>query len=379
MPADHSKFFSPSSGARLLTCPGSAKACEGIPEQLSLFASEGTDAHELAEIRLKESHHIPVEGKVEDLTWYSQEMEDYIQGYVNYVNEKFEEAKKSTSDPVLLIEQKVSAERYHESLYGTTDVSLISDKTLTIIDLKYGKGVKVDASNNVQEMIYAICCLETFGNLYDIEDVNLCIYQPRLNSVSEWSISVKELYHWADTVLMPGIQKISDGSEEFHPSKHCVFCKAKPLCKALRDMNLELAKHEFRPPFLMDDDEIEEVLDKADDFSSWIKSVQEFALAEAIHGKKYKNWKLVEGRATRKYTDEEKVASVVKEAGYSPYEEKLLSITEMTAMLGKNRFSELLGNLVMKPKGKLTLATRDDKRPEVTSAEADFMDNEDNR
>lgn len=165
MPADHSNFFSPSSGARLLTCPGSAKASEGIPEQISLFANEGTDAHELAEIRLKERFGIKCDSKVEDLTWYSQEMEDYIEGYVNYVFEKFQEAKESAPDPVLLIEQKVSAERYHESLYGTTDVSLISDKTLTIVDLKYGKGVRVDSKENVQEMIYAICCLETFGNL----------------------------------------------------------------------------------------------------------------------------------------------------------------------------------------------------------------------
>ena len=150
MPSEHSKFFSPSSGARLLTCPGSAKASEGIPEQISLFANEGTDAHELAEIRLKESHGFKPDGKVEDLTWYSAEMEEYIQGYVNYVNEKYQEAKKSCSDPVLLIEQKVSAERYHESLYGTTDVSLIADKVLTIIDLKYGKGVKVDAKQNVK-------------------------------------------------------------------------------------------------------------------------------------------------------------------------------------------------------------------------------------
>ena len=377
MPSDHSKFFSPSSGARLLTCPGSAKASEGIPEQISLFANEGTDAHELAEIRLKESHGLKADGKVEDLVWYSPEMEEYIQGYVNYVNEKYQEAKESCSDPVLLIEQKVSAERYHESLYGTTDVSLIADKVLTIVDLKYGKGVMVDARENVQEMIYAICCLETFGNLYDIDEVRLCIYQPRLNSVSEWSVTVKDLYKWADEVLMPGIEKIKNGSEEFHPSKHCVFCKAKPLCKALRDMNLELSKHEFRPPFLMDDDEIEEVLDKADDFTSWIKSVQEFALEDAIHGKKYKNWKLVEGRSSRKYSDEEKVAATVKEAGFNPYEEKLLGITDMTSMLGKKRFNDLLGNMIVKNRGKLTLATRDDKRPEVTSAEADFM-NEDN-
>lgn len=182
-------------------------------------------------------------------------------------------------------------------------VSLIVDKVLTIIDLKYGKGVKVEAKENVQDMIYAICCLQTFGNLYDIDKVRLYICKPILNSVSEWSISKKDLYKWADEVLMPGIEKIKNGSKEVYPSKHYVFCKTKPLRKALRDTNLELSKHVFRPPFLMDDDEIEEVLDKADGFTNCIKSVQEFALENAIHGKKYNNWKLVEGRSSRKYLD----------------------------------------------------------------------------
>ena len=129
------------------------------------------------------------------------------------------------------------------------------------MDLKYGKGVKGGCKKKCTRDDIWICCLETFGNLYDIDEVRLCIYQPRLSSESEWNITVKDLYKWADEVLMPGIEKIKNGSEEFHTSKHCVFCKAKPLCKALKDMNLELSKHEFRHPFLMDDDEIEEVLD----------------------------------------------------------------------------------------------------------------------
>ena len=226
-------------------------------------------------------------------------------------------------------------------------------------------------------MTYAVCCLETFGDLYDFEEVTLCIYQPRLNSVSEWTISVKELNDWVENVLKVGVKAIRDGDVTFHPGKHCQFCKAKPFCKALRDANLELAKHEFRPAFLMSDDEVEEVLSKADEFVNWINSVKEYALNEAIHGKQYKNYKLVEGRATRKYQDEESVARIVSEAGYDPYEKKLLSITDMQALLGKSTFNELLGHLIVKPKGKLTLTTRDDKRPEVTSAEADFKDLDD--
>ena len=374
---EHSKLFSPSASARLLTCPGSAKASEGIPDQESLFAAEGHDAHALAEIRLCERLGLQTNEKIEDLTFYNQEMEDYISDYVSYVLEKVASIKKDCPDATILIEQKVAAVRYDESLFGSTDVAIIADKVLTIIDLKYGRGVLVNAKENTQEMCYGLCAMETFGNLYDIEDINLCIFQPRLSNVSEWSLTVKELYKWADEILKPGIEKIRAGSEEFHPSRHCVFCKAKPLCKALRDQNLELAKHEFRPAFLMDDSEIEEVLDKADDFVNWINSVKEFALEDAMKGKKYDHYKLVEGRSNRKYIDETKVINVVKEAGYSPYEEKLLSVTGMQSRLGKARFEELLGNLVVKPRGKLTLVPREDKRPEVNPAAVDFMNLDD--
>ena len=374
---EHSKLFSPSASARLLTCPGSAKASEGIPDQESLFAAEGHDAHALAEIRLCERLGLQTNEKIEDLTFYNQEMEDYISDYVSYVLEKVASIKKDCPDATVLIEQKVAAVRYDESLFGSTDVAIIADKVLTIIDLKYGRGVLVNAKENTQEMCYGLCAMETFGNLYDIEDINLCIFQPRLSNVSEWSLTVKELYKWADEILKPGIEKIRAGSEEFHPSRHCVFCKAKPLCKALRDQNLELAKHEFRPAFLMDDSEIEEVLDKADDFVNWINSVKEFALEDAMKGKKYDHYKLVEGRSNRKYVDETKVINVVKEAGYNPYEEKLLSVTGMQSRLGKARFEELLGNLVVKPRGKLTLVPREDKRPEVNPAAVDFMNLDD--
>ena len=374
---EHSKLFSPSASARLLTCPGSAKASEGIPDQESLFAAEGHDAHALAEIRLCERLGLQTNEKIEDLTFYNREMEDYISDYVSYVLEKVASIKKDCPDAIVLIEQKVAAVRYDESLFGSTDVAIIADKVLTIIDLKYGRGVLVNAKENTQEMCYGLCAMETFGNLYDIEDINLCIFQPRLSNVSEWSLTVKELYKWADEILKPGIEKIRAGSEEFHPSRHCVFCKAKPLCKALRDQNLELAKHEFRPAFLMDDSEIEEVLDKADDFVNWINSVKEFALEDAMKGKKYDHYKLVEGRSNRKYVDETKVINVVKEAGYNPYEEKLLSVTGMQSRLGKARFEELLGNLVVKPRGKLTLVPREDKRPEVNQAAVDFMNLDD--
>lgn len=377
MPDVHAKIFSPSAMARLLACYGSYEASKDIPDQGSLFSDEGTEAHTLAAYRLKERVGITPDEDIDSLVWRNKEMEEHVEGYVNYCDEKLQEAKKVCKDASIMVETRVAAPSIDEDLFGTTDCAILAGKNLFIIDFKYGKGVPVSAKSNFQEMTYAVCCLETFGDLYDFEEVTLCIYQPRLNSISEWTISVKELKDWVENVLKVGVKAIREGKVEFHPGKHCQFCKAKPFCKALRDANLELAKHEFRPAFLMTDDEVEEVLAKADEFVNWINSVKEYALNEAIHGKKYKNYKLVEGRATRKYESEEEVARVVSEAGYDPYEKKLLSITDMQALLGKTTFNELLGNLIVKPRGKLTLTTRDDKRPEVSSAEADFKDLED--
>lgn len=372
MADEHSKLLSPSSMARILACPGSVKASENIPDRDTSFSLEGTDAHELASVRVHQALGEKIDFNPKILSFYSVEMEDYISEYVSYFLEKLEEVKKHCKDPIVLIEQRVAAPDIDESLHGTTDISIIADKKLTIIDLKYGKGNPVVAENNEQEMSYAVCCLETFGHLYDVENVELCIYQPRLSNVSEWNLSVTDLYNWVDSVLKPGIKKVRDGVEEFHPSKHCSFCKAKPLCKALRDKNMELAKHEFRPPFLMDDSEVEDVLDKAENLINWINSVKDFALEHAITGTRYEKYKLVEGRSTRKFTDEFEVAKVIKGAGYNPYESKLLTLTAMQAMLGKTKFEELLKNLIIKQNGKLTLVSRTDKRPEVTSAANDF-------
>lgn len=197
---EHSKLFSPSASARLLACPGSAKASMGLPDQMSLFADEGHDAHVLAEIRLSERLDFKTKEKVEDLTWYSQEMEDYISEYVSYVMEHVEEAKAKCPDATVLVEQRVAAPKYDESLFGSTDVAIIADSELTIIDLKYGRGVPVSAKENTQEMCYGLCAMETFGSLYDIERIKLCIFQPRIGNVSEWELTVEELYKWADGV-----------------------------------------------------------------------------------------------------------------------------------------------------------------------------------
>ena len=124
----------------------------------------------------------------------------------------------------------------------------------------------------------------------------------------------------------------------------------------------------------MQDEEIEAVLSKADELVNWASDVKEYALQQALSGKQWDGWKLVEGRSNRRYVSEEAVAEAVEKAGFNPYEKKLLSITAMTKQLGKKRFEELLSNLVEKPQGKPVLVPDSDKRPAMHTAADDFSD-----
>ena len=135
-----------------------------------------------------------------------------------------------------------------------------------------------------------------------------------------------------------------------------------------------MAKFDFADPPLLTDEEIEEVLGKVDELVSWANDIREYALQAALSGKEWNGWKVVEGRSVRKYTNDRQVAAAVIAAGFDPYEQKLLGITEMQKTLGKARFEEILGGLITKPQGKPTLVPASDKRPAMNNAKSDFME-----
>ena len=148
----------------------------------------------------------------------------------------------------------------------------------------------------------------------------------------------------------------------------------KATCRKRAEYNLELARYDFEPPTNLEDAEIEAVLAKADELISWASDVKEYALQAALQGKQWQDWKVVEGRSNRKYTNDDAVAQTVQDAGYDPYEHKVLGITAMTKLLGKGRFEVLLGSLTYKPQGKPTLVPVTDKRPVYNTAAEDFKE-----
>ena len=370
--------LSASSSYRWLNCPPSVRICENYADVTTDYALEGTDAHALCEYQLKQSLGIPAEAPIENLTWYNAEMEGCAAGYAAYVMELLEDAKKTCADPVVMIEQRVDFSRWVKDGFGTADCILIADGVLHIVDYKHGKGVEVSAEKNPQMMLYALGALEIFDGIYDIETVRMTIYQPRLSNISIFEMSKDALFEWANTELTQKAQLAYEGKGDFHSGEWCRFCKAKAECRERAKANLELAKYEFTEPPLLGDAEIADILGKLDGLTSWAADVKEYALQQAIGGKKWPGWKLVEGRSNRKYRSDADVADVVAHAGFDPYEHKVRGITAMQMLLGRSRFEELLSPYIEKPQGKPTLVPESDKRPayepaqQIERAKTDF-------
>lgn len=374
MPPKGHAVLSASSSERWLNCPPSARLCEAYEDKGGDYAAEGTDCHTLAEARLKQALGIPTEDPVENLSWYNAEMEDCAQGYATYVVELLETAKQTCSDPVIMIEQRVDFSHWVPSGFGTGDCICIAEGLLNIVDLKYGAGIEVSADHNPQMMLYALGALEIFDGIYDIDAVRMTIYQPRKSNISIFEMPKDKLLKWAETELTPRAKLAYDGQGEFHCGEWCRFCKAKAECRERAEANLALARYDFEPPALLNDEEIADILGKVDALTAWASDVKEYALQQAVSGKDWPGWKLVEGRSNRKYTSDTAVAAAVESIGLEPYERKVLGVTAMQKLLGKSRFEELLSPYIEKPKGKPALVPESDKRPAMNTAKNDFME-----
>ncbi len=366
-------YLSASASHRWLACPPSARLCAQEEDKASDYAMQGTCAHELGQYLLEKALGRETRDPTEDLMYYDAEMQEAAEAYCQYVMEQV----SAVSNPLVCVEQTLDFSKWVEHGFGTGDCVIVADGLLHIIDLKYGIGVLVradgeDGSGNTQLKCYALGALDTFGDLYQIDRIRLTIFQPRRDNVDSYELSREELLHWADEVLAPTAKLAYEGLGEFNAGDHCQFCKVKASCRKRAEYSTELAKYEFAEPPTLSPEEIAEILPKVDHLVSWAEDVKNYALGQALSGVEYPHFKLVEGRSTRRYTDEAEVASIVKAAGYDPYEKKLLGITAMTKQLGKSKFEELLSGHVMKPQGRPVLVPDTDKRPAYSTAKADF-------
>ena len=388
MPDIHSKL-PPSSAHRWLICTLSPQMEEPFPNVSSDAADQGTAAHSMAEQKIK--HRLHEQVSREPTIYDDDEMDEHTDNYCTFVMEQVEDAKQYTDSPLVMVEQKLSFEDIIPGGFGTADLIIGTPKKLYITDLKYGKGVPVYVSKglNPQLCIYAYGAYSNFRFLFpDVESVVMTIYQPRIGNVDSAEISVAELVEWAQTFVKPKAIEAAGPGGELVPGEHCRFCKAKAVCKARAEEAMRLAQerftvidgsyetsqgempmYRFKSPSSLSQEELEDVLPILNRIQDWISSVFTYVADEAIsHGRKWKGYKVVEGKATRKYLSEKMVENACKKAGYTDiYEQSLLPLTKLEKKLTKPEFKRILVDegLVIKPRGKLTLTEEDDPRDAV--------------
>jgi hypothetical protein len=248
-----------------------------------------------------------------------------------------------------------------------------------IIDLKYGKGVRVDAEKNSQLRLYGLgaCC--EYGFLYDFKTVAYTIYQPRLDNISTYTEDVETLLKWGEEIVKPAAKVALKTKQACIPGKYCDshFCKARPVCREYNNAGFELNQFEYKHPSKLDNAEISAVLEYSERVKKWCSVVEAYALDKAIKGEHFPGYKLVEGVSKRKYTDDEKIKKALLDNGY---EEKdfikfqLVGITDMQKIIGKEDFESIVGPYIVKPQGKPTLVPETDKRPEMNSLASALKD-----
>lgn len=377
MPTKHA-LLSPSSAHRWINCPGSVALAAQCPQpQASEYAEEGTLAHSVGELKLRQldlSQHEQEMARLKESPYWCGEMDEATSFYADAVMERL---AASSKDAMLLIEQQFSLDTWASGSFGTADAVIIGGQTLEVIDLKYGKGVKVDAGGNPQLRLYGLGACVLFKDLYDIETVRMTIIQPRLDHISTEELSLKELWSWGENEVKPKAEMAADGTGYLAAGEWCRWCPAKARCRKRAEANLELARYEFQPGSALSPEEIADILGRADELQRWAADVQSYALGQALSGQAYPGWKVVEGRSVRKYADELAVAETLKAAGYDEallYERKLNGITAMEKVVGKKQLTELLGDLLIRPAGKPVLVPESDKREKLNTAKNDFKE-----
>lgn len=371
----HAKL-SASGASRWATCPGSVQMEDGIPDKESIYAQEGTLAHEMSELKLK--HYLDPKGfgkrklnaaikKLKENELYQAEMESYTDTYVDFIKEK---ALSFPSNPYIEIEKRVDFSRWVDGGFGTCDCVLIHGSTLSIIDLKYGKGVPVSAEQNEQLILYALGAYDAFNLIYNLDKIEMNIIQPRINNFSTWEISLTELLLWGDYFKVQA-EKALGGNGELVPSaKACKFCKARDICTARAENNLSLESEIKLKPNEIPKDKLYEYISRGEDIAKWVADLKAYALDMCLKGEDVKGLKAVAGRTSRSWTNQDEAINKLIEGGIDEaiiYDKVPLTLAKLEKALGKQQFTTLVGDMVVTSEGKPTLVFENDKRPAITN------------
>ena len=375
MPPIKHALLGASSAARWIACPPSARATEGLPGGTSKYAEEGTRAHELCEAHLRNnlrwweagygalplSGSIRLDGEPDD----PPEMVRATNQYVSFIHDLW---VGFSCRPGVFIEQEVDVTRWLPGGFGTCDCLMIGDGILHIIDFKYGQGVPVNPERNPQLMYYALGAYALFEGIEEVDTVRLSIVQPRMQEEPQtWELPLADLLTWAREVLQPAAELAWKGEGEFSTGPHCRFCKAYPSCRAWQKQYGPLAGFEPYPePATLSDEELGEWLQKLEGLAAYAKDLEEYAQQALLDGRSLPGWKLVQGRSTRKWTDQDAAFRQMEHDGIDEamlYTRTPISLTAAEKMIGKKKFAETMSDFITRAPGTPKLAAASDPRP----------------
>lgn len=382
-----------SSSSRWMNCPGSVALSEGLPDHVSQYAIEGTAAHEVLEHILTPGRKgVPSVVQVGEHTVpVTAEMEQAVRQAADWVLERMVEARESGdyAEVTLLLEEQfdLSPLQPPEPMFGTADVVIVkrwsdAEMDLHVIDYKHGQGVSVPAVGNTQLQMYALGAVVQQGRMP--RSVTVTILQPRTSEQPwqrSWEFDVDELIRFKRE-LFDKAQAVVDGSHDLKAGSWCKFCKAKAGCPAQFELAQSTAMTEFAGeltapgPTTLTGEQFAVVLERAKEVQEWLKAVEAEALRRSLAGDPIPGWKVVEGRAYRRWRDEEEAEKYLASRKLKKSERtqaKVISVAQAEKALraaGDERGLARLEEFWEKPMGKPKLAPFSDSRPEVRSGAA---------
>jgi hypothetical protein len=412
-PVEHA-LLSPSSAYTWIECAASIAAQQGQPEESSEYADDGTASHELArwclELNTDAHSYIGEVIKVGDREFeVDDERAEFVQLYVGAVRDRVAALELAGASVTLRVEERLSIEHItgETAARGTSDVVILAEFPdghfeLEVRDLKYGRGVEVEAELNYQAMIYAEGARHEYEPVADIgalpdDRIRLVIHQPRVNPVpSEWELAPADLRSWIDTIARPAAQDariligqpLSPG--DFNPGeKQCRFCKAKAVCPALaahvenvigRDFEALTDGEGLFNVDLLANQNLGTIYQSLDLIDSWMKAVRGRIEAELLLGHAVPGTKLVQGRrGARQWEssdDAEKLLKSMRLKQEQMYNFKLISPTQAEKLLARDspRRWKKVEAMVTQRDGAPSVAAESDKRPALVIAppEDDF-------
>ena len=376
-----------SSSARWMSCPGSVPLARPyLGGGSSSYAAEGTVAHTIAQAALAKEPLPPI-GSVVDVDGHSimvtQDMLDAVDVYLDIVRPLLARAQ----DGGVEIRVRITSVPPTAECFGTADFVAVVDRKLTVVDLKYGKGVHVHVANNSQALFYALAVVETLHLDGLIDEVEIIVCQPRIDGAERqsWEIDIIDLWMWRDAKLIPAVQRVLDGDTSLQDGPWCRFCPALAICPLKHELAMQAAEDAFDTEFehLRNTDDLspEEVAGRlmlALRLEDWIDKLKEHAALMIHRGEEVPGFKLVEGRSNRKWAaeDGEILRELVERGKFTPKDAERFyrppelqspaGVEKTLKRMGRTQTQFLLNGLINKPPGKPALVMVDDPRPALT-------------